>query len=208
MRKKPRKITDRQRRARYAMRRFMWAAVGVVVLVGLVTADRYGVLGRAPQPDLETYHGKTFRVVKVIDGDTLDIDAPDRNGRATRIRLWGVDTPETVKPDSPVEHFGPEASRFTRELCMGKQVRIELEPGTSSRGKYGRLLAWVFLPDGRLLNRVIVEQGYGYADPRFFDHHLKRELLTLQSRARTARLGLWKDVKPSDLPGYHKQGRH
>jgi micrococcal nuclease len=153
--------------------------------------------------DRRNYDGKTFRVVKAIDGDTFDIAPPDWNHDHTRIRLWGVDTPETWHRDgSGPDHFGPEASAFTQKMVLGQDVRIELEPGGgNTRGLHGRLLAWVYLPDGRLLNALLVEKGYAYADPRFA-HHRRKELARLQSQARAAGRGLWKDVRPADLPGY------
>ena len=154
----------------------------------------------------ETYDGKTFAVVRVIDGDTLDVDRPDGDYPQTRVRLWGVDTPETKKPETPVQHFGPEATAFTRGLCDGMKVRLELEP-RRQRDNHGRLLAWVYLPDGRLLNRLLVAQGYAYADPRY-QHHLYRELRRLQALARKAKRGLWKDVREKDLPYYYCQGKH
>jgi len=173
----------------------------------LIAADRLGLFGRRPAPEAETYDGKTFAVVRVIDGDTLDVDRPDGDYPQTRVRLWGVDTPETKKPETPVQHFGPEATAFTRDLCAGKNVRLGLEPGRRRRDKHGRLLAWVHLPDGRLLNRVLVAQGYAYADPRY-RHHLYRELRGLQTEARKARRGLWKDVREKDLPNYYGRGKH
>jgi micrococcal nuclease len=118
-----------------------------------------------------------------------------------------VDTPETKWPDRPVQHFGPEAADFTRTMCLDKQVRLELEVARDARDKYGRLLAWVYLPDGRMLNRLLVEQGFAYADPRF-EHHLLREFKALQKQARQQRLGLWQNLRPSDLPGYYQNGPH
>ena len=179
----------------------------LAVAAGLLTvADRLGLFGRRPASEAETYDGVTFAVVRVIDGDTLDVDRPDGDYPRTRVRLWGVDTPETKKPETPVQHFGPEATALTRDLCDGKKVRLELEP-SRDRDDHGRLLAWVYLPDGRLLNRVLVTRGYAYADPRY-EHHLSRELGRLQSEARKASRGLWKDVREKDLPYYYRQGRH
>ena len=199
----PHKLTDRQRRARYTARRLALACAVLAVAVLLLLADWHGLFGRRPKGDRRTYAGKTFGVVRTIDGDTIDLDIADTvaGHPTTRVRLWGVDTPETKRPDSPVDHFGPEASRFTRDACLGKQIRVELEPNGRTRGNYGRLLAWVYLPDGRMLNRVLIAEGYGYADPRF-DHHLKRELADLMRKARTAKLGLWRNVKRTDLPAY------
>jgi len=201
------------------MRRGMWTAMAVMVLVGLVAGDRLGLFGRKPAPkltpsaasshDWETYDGQTFRVSRVVDGDTIILDRPDgvTNHKDTRVRLWGVDTPETVKPNAPVEWFGPEASAFTRDAIEGRHVRIELERGKGTRDKYNRLLAWVFLEDGRLLNAELISQGYGYADPRF-PHHRKTEFAKLQVQAMRGRKGLWQHGSPpKDLPDYYGEGR-
>ena len=163
------KLTTARRRVRYAVRKGLVVAVVVAFVVALVVADRHGLFGRAPVPDRRKYHGGNFRVARVLDGDTLDIDVPDDryNSVHTRIRLWGIDTPEIEKRDRSADHFGPEASAMTHSLCDGKTVRIELEPVRDTRGVHGRLLAYVILPDGRMLNRLLIQEGYGYADPRF-----------------------------------------
>jgi len=109
---------------------------------------------------------------------------------------------ETVKPDSPVEYFGPEATAFVRRSVGGKTVSLQLDP-MRTRDKYGRLLAYVILPDGRNLNLDIVATGHGYADPRF-DNPLKRDVARAQREARKAVRGLWAEVKASDLPRYYR----
>ncbi len=187
---------------RIARRKATWALLVVALLAGLIAADRVGVFGRRPLPTEEKYDGKTFHVVRVIDGDTMDVDVPDGKYPHTRIRLWGVDTPEVHKPDTPVQHFGPEASRFTRQACYGKEVTLRLER-RDLRDRYGRLLAYVILPDGRMLNRILIEEGYGYADSRF-EHTHRREFRKVQDAARAAGRGLWKDATDADLPHYYR----
>ncbi len=199
----PPKLTSSQRRRQYALRRVGWGLATAAVLLAICVGDQYGIFGRVAKPvgeDFTRYNGKSFRVTRVVDGDTIDIDAPDRGVPATRIRLWGVDTPETKAPGKPVQHFGPEATTFTSRSCEDKIVRLELISG-NTRGKYHRLLAYVQLPDGTMLNRELIRQGYGYADPRF-SHPRKSEFSQLQDQAREAGAGLWKDVKPGDLPYY------
>ncbi len=201
---RPEKMSDRQRRLRYAGRRAMRIG-GLLAVVGVViSAGWFGVFGTRPRGDAETYGGKEFRGGKVVDGDTLDVGAPDerRGYPSTRVRLWGVDTPETVKPDTAPQHFGPEAAAFTRELCADRTVRLELDP-RNTRDRYGRLLAYVHLPDGRMLNRLLVAQGYAYADPRF-DHRCRAEFRSLQRAAIKDGRGLWKDARPADLPYYYR----
>ncbi len=188
---------------RYATRRLIKFAVAAAVLAALVLADYAGIFGRAPKGDFAAYDGATFRVVRVVDGDTLDVDAPDRNKSSTRIRLWGVDTPEVERKGREGDHFAPEASDFTKSVAGGRYVRLELEAGRNTRGRYGRLLAFVRLRDGRVLNRLLIEEGYGYADPRF-DHSRKAEYARVQREAMKDLRGLWKEVKDSDLPGYYR----
>ena len=103
---------------------------------------------------------------RVIDGDTLVME----NGE--RVRLIGVDTPETKHPRKPVEHFGKEAAAFTRRMVEGKRVRLEFDPANAPRAhkdstQQRRTLAYVFLEDGTLLNAEIIKQGYGFAYTRF-----------------------------------------
>ena len=205
----PLKLSRSQRRLRYAGRKAIYGTVLALVLGGMVLADRAGLFGRPHEPDGPKYDGKTFKVVHAVDGDTIDIGLPDGKYNDTRIRLWGVDTPETKDPRKPgwVGFFGPEASEFTRKQALGKMVRIELASGRDSRDKYHRLLAWVYLPDGTLLNRTLVEQGYGYADPRFA-HHLDREFKRLQAEAMNAHRGLWVNGPPADMPDYYSQGHY
>jgi len=203
MKHRSQKMTDGQRRTRYASLRVARVAAILVVAAAIMLADRLGVFGQRPPGDLEKYHGRSCPVVKVVDGDTIDVDVPDGDRPYTRIRLWGVDTPETVKENTPVQHFGPEASEFTKRTCGGRLVRLELDP-RDTRDRHGRLLAYVFLPDGRMLNRRLVAEGYAYADPRF-EHAYQDEFTYLQGEAIEAGRGLWRDVTYDDLPGYLRE---
>ena len=149
--------------------------------------------------DLQKYHGKTFTVLNVVDGDTIDIDVPDGEYDHTRIRLWGVDTPETKNPKVGVMYFGPEAAEFVRNVALGRDVRIYLDEGNRTRGYYGRILAYVQLPDKRFLNEVLLAEGYAYADVRFRHSHYNK-YKQLDSAARGQRKGLWAEVTRTQLP--------
>ena len=87
-------------------------------------------------------NAQTFTCIRVVDGDTIILS----NGE--RVRLIGVDTPETKHPNKPVQYFGKEASAFTKRMVEGKEVTLEY--GQQQRDKYGRLLAYVYLMDGTL----------------------------------------------------------
>ncbi|HET6571165.1 MAG TPA: thermonuclease family protein [Solirubrobacterales bacterium] len=80
------------------------------------------------------------RVVRVVDGDTIEARI---DGRDEDVRLIGIDTPETVKPDTPVQCFGERASQFTKRWLTGRRVRLVF--GVERRDVYGRLLAYVYL---------------------------------------------------------------
>ncbi|MBA7635512.1 hypothetical protein ES703_43116 [subsurface metagenome] len=148
--------------------------------------------------DFEKYHAKTFTVVKVVDGDTIDIDIPDINSNHTRIRLWGIDTPESKSPKTGVMYFGPQAAEFTRKLTLGKPVQVYLDT-TRTRGKYGRLLAYVQLPDRKFLNEVLLIEGFAYADLRF-RHNFYNKYPQLEASARRQKKGLWEKVTRKQLP--------
>jgi len=179
-----------------------------LILAGLILAGRLGIIPAPTGTDQQRYHDKIFNVIKVVDGDTLDLDIPDptTGKNFTRVRLWGVDTPETKHPTRGQMYFGPEASDFTRKLALNQQVRVSLEPYENTRGKYGRLLAYIFLPDGSMLNEQLIEKGYGYADPRF-KHILRRKFLNLEKQAQKEKLGLWQNVTPDQYPPWYRS-RH
>ena len=152
--------------------------------------------------DFEKYDAKTFTVVNVVDGDTIDIDVPDDKYDHTRIRLWGIDTPETKNPKAGVMHFGPQAAEFTEKLALGKQITVYLEEHRT-RGKYGRLLAYVQLPDGGFLNEVLLTEGFAYADTRF-RHSFYNKYKQLESVARSGEKGLWQEVTHEQLPEWRR----
>jgi micrococcal nuclease len=154
--------------------------------------------------DISKYHSRQFTVVKVVDGDTLDIDIPDGKYSHTRIRLWGIDTPETKDPRTGPMYFGKEASDFATKLAFGKQVTIYLEKEKNSRDKYHRLLAYIQLPDGTFLNEVLLSEGYAYADLRF-KHGLYNKYKQLESVARNQKKGLWANVTPEQMPKWKQK---
>ncbi|HDZ69083.1 MAG TPA: hypothetical protein ENH43_01535 [Phycisphaerales bacterium] len=154
--------------------------------------------------DFEKYHGKTFSVVNVVDGDTIDIDIPDGNYAHTRIRLWGIDTPETKNPKTGIMYFGPQAAEFVTKSALGKKVVVYLDEGNRTRGKFGRLLAYVKLPDGSVLNEVLVAEGFAYADLRF-KHSFYNKYKQLEAVARSQKKGLWQKVTREQLPKWRQK---
>lgn len=157
-------------------------------------------------PDWRKYHQRTFTVAEVIDGDTIDLVIPDANCPTTRIRLLGVDTPETKNSKTGVMYYGLEASLFTQKLCDNQQVTVLLDTVADQRDKYGRLLAYIRLPDGMILNERIIAEGFAYADLRF-EHSFSDQYTQLQNEAIQHKLGLWKGVTRGQLPDWLRKQR-
>ncbi len=132
---------------------------------------------------LSTSHAEIYKVKRVIDGDTLLLI----NGE--RVRLIGVDTPETKHPQKPVQYFGKEAYLFTQQMIDGKEARFEFD--RQKRDRYRRLLAYVYLLDGTFLNAEIIKQGYGFAYTRFPFKYME-EFRRYEREARQNRRGLWR----------------
>ncbi|MBI5004366.1 thermonuclease family protein [Candidatus Kaiserbacteria bacterium] len=105
---------------------------------------------------------RLYPVVKVVDGDTIDIL---KDGTKMRVRLLGIDTPEVVDPRKPVQCFGREASIEAHRLLDDTSVRVETDPSQDTYDKYGRLLAYVRLPDDTFVNKYMIARGYGCVSP-------------------------------------------
>jgi len=124
-------------------------------------------------------------VVRVIDGDTVEVEL---DGRAEDVRLIGVDTPETVKPDTPVQCFGERASHFTKRRLEGRRVRLVF--GVERHDVYGRLLAYVYL-GRRFYNPILVRRGLARTLTIPPNDRYAPLLGRLQRRAALAGRGLW-----------------
>jgi micrococcal nuclease len=130
------------------------------------------------------------QVVRVVDGDTF-VARLDGRGPPLRVRVIGVDTPETVKPGVAVRCFGPQASAFTKHLLPpGAWVRAAYEAGGTT-DRYGRQLWDVWLADGRFLEAVLVGSGAARAYPYAPQLEHAAVLADLQRQAESARRGLW-----------------
>ncbi len=129
-----------------------------------------------------------YKVIKVTDGDTLHIDY---NGTDEKVRLIGINTPETTDPRKEVECFGKEASDRMKGLVEGKIVRIEYDESQNLRDAYNRLLAYVYLEDGEMINRKMIAEGYAYEYTYMTPYKYQSEFKQVQNIARTSERGLW-----------------
>lgn len=154
-----------------------------VVVAGAVVVGAAAVRWRSGGGDPATL---SARVVDVVDGDTVRVAL--RGGRTETVRIIGVDTPETKKPGTPVQCFGPEASAYTEARLAGRSVSLELD--TEQRDRYGRLLAYVRV-DGRRFDDDLLRLGYGRLLVIPPNDRYGRALLGAESEARRARRGLW-----------------
>ena len=102
---------------------------------------------------------KYYSVSRVVDGDTIDVSI---DGKVKRLRLIGINTPETVDPRKLVECFGVEASNKAKTLLTGKKVSLESDGSQGELDKYNRLLRYVFLEDGTNINLLMIKEGYAY----------------------------------------------
>ena len=159
------------------MRRFAWLLIFLLLCSPALAASNTG------------------RVSWVYDGDTLKIDG------IGKVRLLGIDTPE--KEDSErdgyyrkhyqlapatLRRITQQALHFNLDNVKGKRVQLRFDNETNDR--YGRILAYVYLPDGRMLNRLLLEKGLASVYRRFDFRH-KQDFLQAEQQARKDRLGLW-----------------
>ena len=167
----------------------------VVFILGLlyVVASQSGWLKNTSK-NIQQADPGLYTIHRYVDGDTIEVNM---NGSVETVRFIGVDTPETHKPNTPVQCFGPNAADNTRVVIskFGK-VRLEADPLDTNRDRYGRLLRYVYLPDGTLLDEQIIQQGYGFAYLSF-PFSKKAQFAADQSAAQAAKKGLWAVCQPT-----------
>ena len=127
-------------------------------------------------------------VVRVIDGDTVDLRFGDRR---ERVRLIGIDTPETKKPNTPIQCFGPEASDFTKHLLeVGTSVLVRRD--VEARDDYGRLLGYLYRSsDGLFVNLELARLGYARPLTIAPNNAFASDFVRAASEAEATNLGLW-----------------
>lgn len=167
----------------------------ISLLIALLVAGLGYYLNGQPLPPevLGTVSPGYYRVTEAEDGDTISVDM---SGKTERVRFIGVDTPETHDPRKPVQCFGQAASNFTKQLLGDQPVRLVTDDLSGNRDRYDRLLRYIYLPDGRLLQEEIIRAGYGFAYTSF--PFSKSELFKqLETEAHQQGRGLWGSCQPT-----------
>lgn len=168
---------------RHLRRRWLRLAVCISALAAVFAATAYRAALRGDAARFDFDASGAVHVERAIDGDTLLLAS------GHRVRLLGVDTPETKHPTRGVEPWGPQASEFTRRQAAGRDAVLEFDRERTDR--YDRVLAWVWV-DGRLLNEELVRGGYSAAvliSPLRPD--LEKRLVAAEADARESRRGIW-----------------
>ena len=178
--------------ARYRKKRLASIVATVIASILIVVGQRYGWFDSLNET-AQTVQPGLYRVEEFADCDTIMVDM---NGAKEIIRFIGVDTPETHDPRKAVQCFGQAAADFTKNLIGKNNVRLEADPLNTNRDRYNRLLRYVYLPNGTLVNLEIIKQGYGFAYTSFPFSKVD-EFSAAQKEARESGRGLWSSCNPS-----------
>lgn len=177
-------------------RRHRLSLAGLVIASLVWFAQTQGWLQPAGKTLVQNQPG-LYAVSHFVDGDTITVDM---NGHSEKVRFIGIDTPETHKPNTPVQCYGPAAAAYTKNSLTGKQFRLVSDALTSDRDKYDRLLRYVVLTDGTNFNRRLIEQGYAFYYP-YFPFTKSDEFAAAQAAAKAAHHGLWGNCHPTPTDG-------
>jgi len=188
--------------ARRVRQKHLLASLIVALLSWLVyVGQQHGWFAQAGQTVVANQPG-LYTVSRFVDGDTIVVNM---NGKDETLRFIGVDTPETHKPNTPVQCYGPAAAAYTKNLisATGSKVRLASDPESTNRDRYDRLLRYVYLPDGRLVNEELIRNGYGFYYP-YFPFTKAKQFEADEKQAQTAMKGLWGNCHPTptDKGGY------
>lgn len=180
-------------------RRVQKQLIAAVLVLLVALAQQQGWLSSAADVAQSNQPG-LYSVSRFVDGDTI---AVDMNGKTEKIRMIGVDTPETHKPNTPVQCYGPAASAYTKTIIGTQKVRLVSDSLSTDRDRYKRLLRYVYLPDGSNVNQKLIQTGHGFYYP-YFPFTKSEQFSADQGVAMAAHLGLWGNCNPTrtDRGGY------
>lgn len=166
--------------------------LALVISLGLIWAQQSGWIDAGGQVITQDQPG-LYSIANFVDGDTIAINM---NGKVEKVRFVGIDTPETHKPNTPVQCYGPAASAYTKNIIGKNKVRLVSDSLSTDRDRYDRLLRYVYLPDGTFVNQKLVQNGYAFYYPYF--PFTKSDLFAAdQEAAMATHKGLWGNCKPT-----------
>ena len=164
----------------------------ILLASGFVYLQQHGSFGAAASL-IQTAQPGLYTVQSFVDGDTI---AVSMNGQIEKIRFIGVDTPETHKPNTPVQCYGPAASNFTKATIGQRSIRLVSDSLSTDRDRYNRLLRYVYLTDGTLVNEQLILNGYGFYYP-YFPFTKSGQFASAEARAQSNHVGLWAHCQPT-----------
>ena len=157
----------------------------VAAVIGVV-GQQLGWFDSLGQQAVQNQPG-LYTVERFVDGDTIAVNMGDTT---ESIRMIGIDTPETHKPNTPVQCYGPAAAAYTKNLIGTGKIRLEADAKSQNRDRYNRLLRYVYLTDGRLVEKELIKNGYGFAYTQF-PFSKSDEFVAAETEAKHADRGLW-----------------
>jgi endonuclease YncB( thermonuclease family) len=159
--------------------------ISVVVLAGLMLSKTN--LANKITRSVNVSQPGYYSINHFVDGDTI---AVNMDGQVETVRMIGIDTPETHKPNTPVQCYGEAAASYTKQLIGSNSVRLQADPINTNRDRYGRLLRYVYLPDGRMVETELIKNGYAFSYTQF-PFEKKDDFNQLEMQAKDGAVGLW-----------------
>ena len=179
-----------------ALKRNKWKPVIIILII--ITTSAIGYFSNNSHPQSSYSKASTsipnidsnikYEVVKVVDGDTFEIKVENQ---IIKVRMIGVDTPETVDPRKALQCFGKQASDKTKELITGHSVALQTDPTQGMTDKFGRVLAYVYRDDGLFINQFLIENGYAHEYTYNTPYQKQKDFKSFEKKAREGELGLW-----------------
>ena len=177
---------------RYSQKKLISTFATAIVALILWYAQSQGWLSSAGHQVVANQPG-LYTVSRFVDGDTVVVKM---NGSEQKIRMIGVDTPETHKPNTPVQCYGPAAAAYTKAKLTGQSFRLVSDSLSTNYDRYGRLLRYIYLTDGTNFNQSLVANGYGFYYP-YFPFEKSQDFAAAQATAKAGNKGLWANCHPT-----------
>lgn len=172
----------------------MKAIIRIIFLVAIIFLISFLLIPSSPA----TIRTVTCTVTKVSDGDTIHLTTPEQT--VLKVRLYGIDAPETDKIDNktgkvniPGQPYGEESSNALESKIMGKKVKVDI----LDIDKYRRMVGMIYLDD-RNINLEMIREGYAEAFIEYLKEPYRAEFLKVEQEARSAKKGIW------SLPDYER----